>query len=219
MFALSVIFVSNKKLMGILIIISIIAYLLGSFNAAYWFGKWFHSMDIREHGSKNAGATNLLRVAGWKTALPAFLIDAAKAFAAVSLAPLQTLWQGGSEAFVILQICLGILAVFGHMFPVFSAFRGGKGVASTLGVVLAVHPLSALAALGVFLLVFLVTRIVSVSSMLAGLSFPLMLFLVFDENTSALLIFSVIVALLLLISHKKNIKMLLKGEEKTLGFK
>ncbi|MDA3819206.1 MAG: glycerol-3-phosphate 1-O-acyltransferase PlsY [Candidatus Delongbacteria bacterium] len=205
--------------MVILIIIVIVAYLLGSFNAAYWFGKWFHGIDIREHGSKNAGATNLLRVAGWKTALPAFIIDVAKAFGAVSLASLQNMWSNGSEAFMILQICLGILAVLGHLFPLFLGFRGGKGVASTLGVVLAVHPLAALSGVGVFLLVFLITRIVSISSMLAGISFPLFLFFVFGENTSALLIFSVIVALLLLISHKKNIKKLLNGQEKPIHFK
>ncbi|MEA3447172.1 MAG: glycerol-3-phosphate 1-O-acyltransferase PlsY [Bacteroidota bacterium] len=205
--------------MVILIIIIVVAYLMGSFNAAYWFGKWFHGIDIREHGSKNAGATNLLRVAGWKIALPAFIIDVAKAFGAASLASLQNLWTDGSEAFMILQISLGILAVIGHLFPLFSGFRGGKGVASTLGVVIAVHPLAALSAAGVFLLMFLITRIVSVSSMIAGISFPLFLLFVFKVNTSALLIFSVIVAILLLISHKENIKKLLKGEEKPLRFK
>lgn len=205
--------------MVILIIIIVVAYLMGSFNAAYWFGKWFHGIDIREHGSKNAGATNLLRVAGWKIALPAFIIDVAKAFGAASLTSLQNLWTDGSEAFMILQISLGILAVIGHLFPLFSGFRGGKGVASTLGVVIAVHPLAALSAAGVFLLMFLITRIVSVSSMIAGISFPLFLLFVFKVNTSALLIFSVIVAILLLISHKENIKKLLKGEEKPLRFK
>ncbi|MGC9330751.1 MAG: glycerol-3-phosphate 1-O-acyltransferase PlsY [Bacteroidales bacterium] len=205
--------------MAILIIIAFVAYLLGSFNAAYWFGKWFHGIDIRKHGSKNAGATNLLRVAGWKAALPAFIIDVAKAYAAVSLAFLQNLWADGSEAFMILQISLGFMAVLGHLFPLFSGFRGGKGVASTLGVVIAVHPLAAMSSLGIFLLVFLITRIVSVSSMTAGISFPLFLFFVFGEKTSALLIFSVIVALLLLISHKNNIKKLLRGEEKPLRFK
>ncbi|MFO7790156.1 MAG: glycerol-3-phosphate 1-O-acyltransferase PlsY [Bacteroidales bacterium] len=205
--------------MIILIIIAVAAYLLGSFNAAYWFGKWINGIDIREHGSKNAGATNLLRVAGWKTALPAFITDVAKAFGAASMASLQNIWQDGSEAFIMVKIGLGILAVIGHLFPVYSGFRGGKGVASLLGLVLAVHPLAALSALGVFIVVFLFTRIVSVSSMTSGIAFPLFLFFVFREESVAILIFSVIAAVMLLISHKKNIKRLLKGDENKIRFK
>lgn len=205
--------------MLILVITGLFAYLLGAFNAAYWFGKWFHQIDIRLHGSKNAGATNLLRVVGWKTALPAFLIDAAKSFAAVKLAYIQNVFELQSETFMIWQIALGILAVIGHIFPVYSRFKGGKGVASLLGVVIALHPLAALSAFAVFILSLLLTKIVSISSMLAGITFPILLVLIFHENRNSLILFSIFAAILLLISHKKNIKRLLNGEEKRISFK
>ncbi|MEA1874930.1 MAG: glycerol-3-phosphate 1-O-acyltransferase PlsY [Bacteroidota bacterium] len=205
--------------MFIFIISGLFAYLFGAFNAAYWFGKWFHQIDIRQHGSKNAGATNLLRVVGWKTALPAFLFDAAKSFAAVKLAYFQNSFEPQSEAFVIWQISLGVIAVFGHIFPVFSGFKGGKGVASLLGMIIALHPLAALSAFGIFVISLVITRIVSISSMLAGISFPIIFYLLFYENQNSLLIFSLFAALLLLISHKKNIKRLLNGEEKHISFK
>ena len=205
--------------MEILLLTGILAYLLGSFNAAYWFGKWFHNIDIREHGSKNAGATNLLRVVGWKAALPAFLTDALKAFVAVKLSLLQTLWLPGSEALVIWQIALGAIAVSGHIFPLYSGFRGGKGVASLLGVVLALHPLAALFSLAVFVVVMLISRIVSLASMIAGVSFPLVLICVLQEERVSMIVFSVLAAVLLLISHRKNLKRLLNKEEKRISFK
>lgn len=205
--------------MLIVITTGIIAYLLGSFNAALWLGKWFHKIDIRQYGSKNAGATNLLRVVGWKTALPAFIIDAAKSFFAVKLAVFQSIWEVQSEAFMIWQISLGMLAVFGHIFPVFSRFKGGKGVASLLGMVIALHPFAALSAFAIFVISLVLTKIVSISSMLAGISFPLLLFFLFKESQNSLLAFSIFAAILLLISHKKNIKRLLNKEEKRIAFK
>jgi len=205
--------------MLILVITGLLAYLFGAFNAALWFGKWFHKIDIRQHGSKNAGATNLLRIVGWKTAFPAFLIDAAKSFFAVKLATFQNIWEVQSEAFMIWQIALGMLAVFGHISPVFSGFKGGKGVASLLGMVIALHPLAALSAFGVFVISLVLTKIVSISSMFAGMSFPFILFFLFNESHNSLLVFSVFAAILLLISHKKNIKRLLNREEKRISFK
>lgn len=203
----------------IIILSGLIAYLLGSFNAALWIGKWFHSIDIRKHGSHNAGATNLLRVVGWKAALPAFLLDATKSFLAVQLALLQTVWSVQTEQFVIWQISLGIIAVIGHIFPIYSGFKGGKGVASLLGLVLAIHPIAALLALAVFVVVMLISRIVSLSSMLAGISFPLILIFGLQEERLSMIIFSITAACLLLISHKKNIKRLLNREEKRITFK
>jgi glycerol-3-phosphate acyltransferase PlsY len=205
--------------MLIVITTGIFAYLLGAFNAALWFGKWFHKIDIRQHGSKNAGATNLLRVVGWKTALPAFLIDAAKSFFAVKLAVFQNIWEVQSEAFIIWQIAIGFIAVLGDIFPIYSGFKGGKGVASLLGMVIALHPLAALSAFGVFVISLVLTKIVSISSMLAGISFPIILIVLFQENRTSLLLFSIFAAILLLISHKKNIKRLLNGEEKRITFK
>ncbi|MFP4663617.1 MAG: glycerol-3-phosphate 1-O-acyltransferase PlsY [Bacteroidales bacterium] len=205
--------------MAILVLTGIAAYLLGSFNAAYWLGRWFKGIDVREHGSKNAGATNLLRVAGWKMGLPAFILDVGKAYAAASLALLQNVWLPDTEAFLLWQIGLGMLAVLGHLFPVYIGFRGGKGVAGMLGVVLAIHAPAALCAFAVFVLVLFVTRIVSISSVSAGLSFPLFIIFLFGESQIALIIFSVIAAILLLITHKRNLKRLLSGQEKRIRFK
>jgi glycerol-3-phosphate acyltransferase PlsY len=205
--------------MGLIVVYGVIAYLLGSFSSAYWFGTWFHGIDIREHGSGNAGATNLLRVIGWKAALPAFIMDVIKSYAAVNLAWGQSLWASDSEAFVLLQISLGVIAVIGHIFPLYSDFRGGKGVASLLGVVLAIHPLAAICALGVFVLVMMVSKIVSLGSMIAGISFPIFMIFVFNETRVSLLLFSLLAAFLLLLTHKKNIYRLLNGQEKRIHLK
>lgn len=205
--------------MDVIILTGVAAYLIGSFSSAFWFGNWFADIDIREHGSKNAGATNLLRVVGWKLALPAFVTDALKAFLAVNLALLQDNWTQGTNEFALWQIALGLLAVVGHIFPVFTSFRGGKGVASLLGIVLALNPLAALLALSVFIIVFICTRIVSVASMSAGISFPFLLIFALHEDRVSMVIFSIVAAVLLVVSHKKNIKRLLNKEEKRIAFK
>jgi acyl phosphate:glycerol-3-phosphate acyltransferase len=205
--------------MLILVTTVLLAYFVGSFNAAYWFGRWFIHTDIRSVGSKNAGATNLLRVAGWKIALPAFLIDAGKSFLAVNLAFIQNKISEDSEYFILLQISLGLISVIGHIFPVYIGFRGGKGVASLLGMILAIHPIAALASLIVFILSLIISKIVSISSVLAAIAFPLILIFAFDDVQQSLLIFAFAAMIILLISHRKNLKRLLNGEEKRISFK
>ena len=202
-----------------IILFGVIAYFLGSFNAALWLAKWFKGVDIREFGSKNAGATNCLRVVGWKLALPAFILDATKSFIAVSLANYQNIFYAGSENFIQLQICLGMIAVLGHIFPIYSGFKGGKGVASLLGMVIGINPIAALLALLVFIIVFTTTRIVSISSMIAGISFPFIVVYIIHASQHSLVIFAIVAAVLLLISHKKNIKRLLNREEKQISFR
>lgn len=197
----------------------IISYLIGSFSTAYWFSKWFHNINIREHGSKNAGATNVIRVLGYKAGIPVFIIDILKSFGPINLVYFIPEVTTQSETFYLIMIVLGSAAVLGHIFPVFSGFNGGKGVATLLGVVLAVHPLGALLSLLVFVTVFLITRIVSISSICAGLLFPLFIFVLEGGEKQTLLVFSVVASLLLIITHVKNIKRLLKGEEKRMVFK
>lgn len=192
------------------------AYLLGSIPAAVWMGKAFHNIDVREHGSGNAGTTNVIRVLGWKTGIPVLVIDLAKGWLAAMLPAFLDLAPKGSSMLVNLQIATGIVAIIGHIFPVFAGFRGGKGVATVFGVILALHPLLTLSCFGVFLVVVLSTGIVSVSSMSAGLAFPVLLLLVFDTPSDLFRIFSVLVAIALIITHRNNIKRLLKAEEKKL---
>lgn len=194
----------------------LLAYLLGSLPTSVWVGKAFHSIDVREHGSGNAGAANTIRVLGWKAGIPVLLIDLAKGWTAAMLPRFFHLSPAESALMTNLQILTGLTAIAGHIFPVFAGFRGGKGVATVFGVLLAIHPALTLICLGVFLFVFILTGIVSVSSMTAGIAFPVFLFTVFGTPSVFLKIFSVFVAIALLVTHRNNIKRLLKGEEKKL---
>jgi glycerol-3-phosphate acyltransferase PlsY len=194
----------------------LLSYLLGSVPTAVWAGKIFLGIDLREHGSGNAGAANAIRVLGWKTGIPVLFIDMAKGWLSAMLPVFFHLEEPGSPLLVNLQIGTGLTAIAGHIFPVFAGFRGGKGVATAAGVLLAIHPLLTLSCLGVFLVFVLVTRIVSVGSMSAGIAFPIFLFTLFDTPSLVFKVFSVIMAVALLITHRNNIKRLLKGEEKRL---
>lgn len=192
------------------------AYLLGSVPTAVWTGKIFHDIDVREHGSGNAGATNVIRVLGWKTGVPVLLLDILKGWLAAMLPLFLNVAENESAALTNMQIIAGIAVVLGHIFPLFAGFRGGKGVATISGVLLAIHPLLTLSCLGVFICILLITGYVSVSSMSAGVTFPLFLFIFFDTPSLFFKIFSVLVALALLFTHRKNIKRLLRGEESKL---
>jgi glycerol-3-phosphate acyltransferase PlsY len=194
------------------IILVILAYLLGSIPSAVWIGRRYYGIDIRQHGSRNAGTTNMLRVLGRRAALPVFAIDMAKGFVAVQLAYFSDYMQGG-EAMFILKIVLVAAAVLGHIFPIFAGFRGGKGVATLAGAVLGVYPPAVLLCLATFLVVLMITHYVSVSSMTAGVMFPIYTWFVFGEHSRVLLWFGVAVTILLVFTHRKNIKRLAAGGE------
>jgi len=195
------------------ILVFILAYLLGSLPAAVWLGKIFHKIDVRDHGSGNAGTANVIRVLGWKTGIPVLLIDVAKGWTATMLPVFFNLADNGSSLITNLQIMAGVTAIIGHIFPVFAEFRGGKGVATVFGVLLALKFFLTLSCFGVFLVVLLMTGIISVSSMAAGLAFPILLFLVFDSPSLIFKIFSILVAIALFVTHRKNIGRLISGEE------
>jgi acyl phosphate:glycerol-3-phosphate acyltransferase len=199
-----------------LLLTLILSYLLGSIATAVWTGKIFHGVDVREHGSGNAGATNVIRVLGWKTGIPVLFIDVLKGWAAAMLPVFFNLAGVGTALLINYQILAGLAAIIGHIFPVFAGFRGGKGVATIFGVLLAIHPLLTISSLGVFLCILLITGYVSLSSMSAGVAFPILLLLFFDTPSVFFKIFSIIVALALIITHRKNISRLLKGEESRL---
>jgi len=201
----------------LLIVLTLLsAYLLGSVPTAVWVGKKFHGIDVREHGSGNAGATNVIRVLGWKTGVPVLLIDVLKGLLAAMLPVFFNLAGQGTALLTNLQILAGVAAVIGHIFPVYAGFRGGKGVATIFGVLLAIHPLLTLSCIGVFLSVLLITGYVSISSMIAGIAFPVLLFLFFDTPSVYFKVFSLVVAVAILITHRKNISRLWKGEESKL---
>ena len=190
----------------------LIAYLLGSIPNSVWIGKYFYNIDVREFGSGNAGATNTFRVLGKKAGIPVLIFDILKGTLAVALSYFSG-FGTHSDEFINLQLGLGVAALIGHIFPVFAGFRGGKGVATILGIVICILPLACSLSLGVFLFVLLSSRIVSLSSMVAGISFPIFLNLVLGNTNPILTVFSIIVSTLLIITHRKNIQRLLKKEE------
>jgi glycerol-3-phosphate acyltransferase PlsY len=189
------------------------AYLLGSVATAVWAGKLFHNVDVREHGSGNAGATNVIRVLGWGTGVPVLIADILKGWLAAMLPVLLKLSDPGSASLVNLQIICGVFAVLGHIFPIFAGFRGGKGVATIFGVLLAIHPYLTLSCAGVFLVVLILSGYVSLSSICAGIAFPLFLLFIFSTPSVLFRIFSVAVTIGILVTHRKNISRLLRGEE------
>jgi acyl phosphate:glycerol-3-phosphate acyltransferase len=191
----------------------VLAYLLGSIPSAVWIGKQFHNIDVRQHGSGNAGTSNTIRVLGWKTGIPVLIIDLGKGWLAAMLPVFFNLAEPGSAMITNLQILAGVTSIAGHIFPVLAGFRGGKGVATVFGVLLALQPLLTISCFGVFLVILLITGIVSVASMSAGITFPILLFLVFSTPSIVFKIFSIVVAIALLITHRKNIGRLMRGEE------
>lgn len=197
----------------------LIAYILGSIPSAVWIGKAFHNTDVREHGSGNAGATNTIRVLGWTTGIPVLLIDLGKGWVAAMMPVFLNCAAPGTPVETDFKIIAGLIAIIGHIVPVFAGFRGGKGVAAAFGVLLALQPFLTLTSIGVFLLVFLISGIVSISSIIAGLSFPVLLFTVFDAPSEFFKIFSIILAVAIVITHRKNIGRLMKGEEPKLIYK
>lgn len=198
----------------ILALYIISAYLLGSMCWSVWIGKWFYKIDVRDFGSGNAGATNTYRVLGSQAGTAVLILDALKGFIAIKMLNFSPLYADN----VIIMLLLGFLAVLGHLFPLFADFRGGKGIATLLGVVIALHSGAALMAMGVFIASLFVSRMVSVSSMAAALSLPFWLIYRFQEPSQVLIIFSFAIALLVIITHRKNLRRILRGEEAKVNF-
>lgn len=198
-----------------LLLVLILAYLLGSIPTAVWVGQLFYHVDVREHGSHNAGATNTIRVLGIWPGLAVFAIDVLKGFLALWLGRMIffSLLPASPMPYNALGIALGLAAFFGHVFPLFAHFKGGKGVATICGVALALHPWATLVALAIFALILATTRYVSLGSMLATLSYPLTLFFLFRVCDPWLLGFGIAITLLIVYTHRANIARLLHGQE------
>ena len=197
------------------IIFSIVAYLLGSIPSAVWVGKAWYNIDVREHGSKNAGATNTFRVLGKKPGIVVLSIDIIKGALATFLPfiILQSALIIENDQIIQIQLLAAIFAVVGHVFPIFAQFKGGKGVATSLGVIIGIQPLAALICVVLFLIVFILFQFVSLGAIVAALSFPLIIRFVIQEDSNWLLSFSVLLSFLVIFAHRKNIGRLIKGEE------
>ena len=194
-------------------LIIVLAYLIGSIPTSVWVSKYFFGVDIREYGSGNAGATNTYRVLGPKWGTIVMIVDMLKGIAAVKLSFLLPTYLDNELQLVNLQLGLGLAAVLGHIFPVWADFRGGKGVATLFGMVLGIQPNVALCCVGIFLLVLYLTRYVSLSSILASIAFPVFILVIFNEPEHLYRIFAIAVALMVILTHQKNIGRLFKGNE------
>lgn len=190
-----------------------IAYLLGSIPTAVWVGKVRYGMDVREHGSKNAGATNTFRVLGKKPGIVVLSIDIFKGFSAVFLPFLIMRLPWGDVHLMYVQLVCALSAVIGHVFPLFAGFRGGKGVATSLGVIIGVQPAAAGICLLLFLLVFIASNFVSLGAISAAIAFPMLVAFVFGQNDPWLLAFCLTLSFAVIFAHRKNIGRLLRGEE------
>lgn len=195
-----------------------LAYLLGSVPSAVWIGQFMYGIDVREYGSGNAGATNTFRVLGKKAGFPVLIVDILKGFLGVKLVLLAGTYLPGTQQYVNFELSLAIAALLGHIFPIFAGFRGGKGVATLLGILCGVHPGAALICIGLFIVTLLITHYVSLSSMMAALAFPISIMFIYHETIPSLNIFSMFVCILVFITHQKNIERLIKGEESKVGF-
>jgi glycerol-3-phosphate acyltransferase PlsY len=198
-----------------LLFVLLTAYFLGSIPTAVWVGRSFKGIDIREHGSKNAGATNTFRVLGKRYGWLVLLIDVAKGTVAACLPYFlaKTAFSGYKDEFLILQLVGGFTAVVGHVFPIFAQFRGGKGVATSLGIVVGINPPAAAICLSIFLVVFVTSRYVSLGAMISALCFPIVSYFYIHDDTRIMIIFTIVLGTLVIWAHRKNIERLWHGTE------
>jgi glycerol-3-phosphate acyltransferase PlsY len=200
-----------------IIILSVLAYLIGSIPASLIIGRYFYKTDVRDHGSKNSGATNTLRVLGVKAAIPVLLIDLLKGFGATML--VFFLFTPEDYQFLHFKILFGGTAVIGHIFPVWAGFRGGKGVATLTGVIISLSPFAALLCLGAFLVVTYLSRFVSLASIITSLLLPFFFYVILRERDLFLMIFAFSTFILTVVTHRNNIRRLLAGQENSISFR
>lgn len=196
----------------------LLAYFIGAIPTSVWVGRIFFKIDIREFGSKNAGATNTLRTLGWPAGLFVLFFDIFKGWFAVQLSYYfaQNLYI--DIYFQSFQVLLALAAVTGHIFPIYVGFKGGKGVAVLTGVAIALFPNTIIVSLVVFLITFIISKYVSLSSIVSAITFPFISIFIFHLHDWPLIVLSCLIALFIPITHQKNIRRLLAGEERKMLF-
>ncbi len=206
-------------------IISVLSYLIGSIPTAIIVGKLKRGIDIRQHGSGNAGGTNVIRVLGWRWGVLVIAMDMAKGLLATLV--ISRLMFGALpfanktpfDDFTVVQIIAGCCAILGHIWTLFAGFKGGKGIATAGGMLIGIAPIEVAVSFGVFAIVFLISQYVSLGSLSAAVAFPLTMFfrenifLVDIEGYNTLIFFSIGIALLIIWTHRTNVKRLLAGTE------
>ena len=206
-------------------IIVVLSYFVGSIPTSIILSKLSHGIDIRNHGSGNAGGTNVVRVLGWQAGVLVIIIDVFKGYLATMVVPklmygpIPFTNRTPFEDYTVVQIIAGCAAILGHVWTAFSGFRGGKGIATAGGVLLGLATIELLVSFAVFLLVFVISRYVSLGSISAAISLPLAMFFrhnlfhAYLQGYNTLIFFSIGISLLLIFTHRENIKRLLAGTE------
>lgn len=201
---------------AVYILVALVAYLIGSINFAIIFSKKFAGFDVRKKGSKNAGTTNVLRTVGKGAAALTLICDILKGVVAVLIAMLAAnIWKDTDT--VVLKYLAGLFAIIGHTFPVYYGFKGGKGVATSLGVLLIVNPQIGIICLSFALIIMIATRWVSLGSILAATLFPIITIFMTDNFGGKVI--SILIGVLVIFNHRTNIKRLKDGTENKLSFK
>lgn len=201
---------------AVYVLVGLVAYLIGSISFAIIFSKKFAGFDVREKGSNNAGTTNVLRTVGKRAAALTLICDILKGVVSVLLAMLAAnIWKETDAE--LIKYLAGLMAIIGHTFPVYYGFKGGKGVATSLGVLLVVHPQIGIICLVFALIIMIATRLVSLGSVLAATLFPILT--VFMVDSFGAKVISILIALLVIFNHRSNIKRLKNGTENKISFK
>ena len=193
-----------------IVVLMIVAYILGSIPNALWIGKVFKGIDVREHGSKNTGSTNAARVLGAKLGILTLILDISKGAIPTLIA---TMLLDSSISVILVGIC----AILGHSFSIFMKFKGGKAVATTVGVFIVLVPGAILLAAVIFFLVFGITRYVSLSSVLAAISLPIFIYFLYQQTIYVIL--GILIAILIAVKHRSNIERLKNGTESKFSLK
>lgn len=196
-----------------------LAYLIGAIPFSVLVGKIFYGKDVRKEGSKNPGATNTFRVLGARAGSVVLILDIAKGMIAVSLSFYFGDIMITDPSFILYQLGLGLAAALGHVYPVYLWFKGGKGVATLFGVVVAIFWQAALICTCIFLIVFIVTRYVSLSSIITSVFFPLIVIFYLHHTEIPVIVFSLLIPVLIVFTHRGNIKRLIAGTENKINFR
>lgn len=200
-----------------------VSYLIGSMTPSIWIGRIFYNVDVRTKGSKNAGTTNTIRVLGPKAGIIVFIIDVLKGCLALYLSNLFVAAFLDDTPLEIFNIISAACVVLGHVFPIYEGFKGGKGVATMLGVLIYLYSEIFWILLLIFIIVFIIWRYISLGSITAAIAFPITYYIYSvywaKDMDPILFIFAIVVAIFIVITHRANIKRLVKGEEKKFKFK
>lgn len=203
----------------ILLLGIVVAFMLGSIPTSLWIGKRFYGIDVRTQGSGNAGATNTIRVLGPGAGIPVLMFDIFKGWLAVYLSMFFMPGWFTMTQISIYEIILAVAAVLGHVFPLFAGFRGGKGIATLLGVGIALYPWAVLIVIGIFILVLISTKYVSLASITGAVCFPFIVVFAFHSDSLPLTILAIFVGLFVPLTHRKNIRRLRSGTESKFSLK